>query len=450
MAFQVIFPTSIPVYNSIVGFFGGFSNIAPPVQKELFYSNAQIWFASSIAILSGLAQMLWWKGKKSKELIKLISRPLILTMLISSFVILFYPVNNISYMILLFSSFFSIFSNGSVLLYFFKNRNFISSASISHIGVAMMLIGILFSSGYSSIVSQNYTGLVWNNDFPDEVNQNNMLLFLNEKRKIGKYDVDYLGKRKQLKNYSGYINENYLEYIPLLNQYILKKDVDLNGNIIFENDTIELENKNITYFELKFTNKRRGFYDDGYGDDEFNLFPKVQTDPNSDMIVFSPDIKNNFIEDLYVHVRTFPDPKQEIVWKEKDSIVVKIDETFFLNDYVSVLEKITTKNINNKNRFTVEASINIMANNQEYIAKPVYIIEDNKVGLIPDIIDDLGIKIYLSEIIPDSQSFKITFQTTQKNWVIIEAVQKPFINLLWIGFFVLLFGLFLSLFRIKR
>ena len=450
MAFQVIFPTSIPVYNSIVGFFGGFSNIAPPVQKELFYSNAQIWFASTIAILSGLAQMLWWKGKKSEELIKLISRPLILTILISSCVILFYPVNNISYMILLFSSFFSIFSNGSVLLYFFKNRNFISSASISHIGVAMMLIGILFSSGYSSIVSQNYTGLVWNNDFPDEVNQNNMLLFLNEKRKIGKYDVDYLGKRKQLKNYSGYINENYLEYIPLLNKHILKKDVDLNGNTIFENDTVEVENQDITYFELKFTNKRKGFDDDGYGDDEFNLFPKVQTDPNSDMIVFSPDIKNNFIEDLYVHVRTFPDPKQEIVWKEKDSIVVKIDEIFFLNDYVSVLEKITTKNINNKNRFTVEASINIMANNQEYIAKPVYIIENNKVGLIPDIIDDLGIKIYLSEIIPDSQSFKITFQTTQKNWVIIEAVQKPLINLLWIGFFILLFGLFLSLYRTKR
>ena len=30
----------------------------------------------------------------------------------------------------------------------------------------------------------------------------------------------------------------------------LKKDVDLNGNTIFENDTIELENKDITYFEL--------------------------------------------------------------------------------------------------------------------------------------------------------------------------------------------------------
>ena len=247
-----------------------------------------------------------------------------------------------------------------------------------------------------------------------------MLLFLNEKRTIGNYDVDYLGKRKQLKNYSGYINENYLEYIPLLNKHILKKDFNLNGNKIFENDTVEVENKDITYFELKFTNKRNGFGDDGDGGNEFNLFPKVQTDPNSDMIVFSPDIKNNFIEDLYVHVRTFPDPKQEIVWKEKDSIVVKINETFFLNDYVSVLKKITTKNTNNKNR------------------------------LIPDIIDDLGIKIYLSEIIPDSQRFKITFQTTQKNWVIIEAVQKPLINLLWIGFFILLFGLFLSLYKTKR
>ena len=61
---------------------------------------------------------------------------------------------------------------------------FISSASVSHIGVAIMLIGILFSSGYSSIVSKNYTGLVWNTDFPDEINQDNMLLFVNEQRKI--------------------------------------------------------------------------------------------------------------------------------------------------------------------------------------------------------------------------------------------------------------------------
>ena len=101
-------------------------------------------------------------------------------------------------------------------------------------------IGILFSSGYSPIVSQNYTGLIWNTDFPDEVNQNNMLLFLNEKRKIGNYDVDYLGKRKKLKNFSRYINENYLEGIPILNKFILKKDIDLGGKNFLENDKFSI------------------------------------------------------------------------------------------------------------------------------------------------------------------------------------------------------------------
>ena len=55
MSFQVILPTSIPVYNAIVELFGGFSNLAPPAEKEIFYSNAQIWFASSLAIFSSIA-----------------------------------------------------------------------------------------------------------------------------------------------------------------------------------------------------------------------------------------------------------------------------------------------------------------------------------------------------------------------------------------------------------
>ena len=168
------------------------------------------------------------------------------------------------------------------------------------------------------------------------------------------------------------------------------------------------------------------------------------------MIVFSPDVKNHFLEDLYVHVRTYPDPEQEIKWSEKDSMYVKINETFFLNDYVSSLQKIKAKKDSLfNNRFVAEAQIKILSNNQEYIAKPIYIIEDNKVGLVPDIVDDLGIKVYLSEIKPNDELFKISFQTTQKNWVIIEAVQKPFINLFWIGFFILILGLFLS-FRKKQ
>ena len=447
MSFQVIFPTSIPVISSIIEMFGGISNMAPPVEKELFYSNAQIWFASLIAVLSGIAQILWWKSKKSKNKITMFFRPLMLTMVISSLIIVVYPIKQISYMILISSSFFSIFSNGSILLHFFRKQQLVSSASVSHIGVAIMFIGILFSSGYSSIISKNYTGLVWNSEFPDEVNQDNMLIFVNEKRKVGEYDVEYLGKRKKIKNFDVFVNENYLEYIPIINKYVLKKDIEINGYKLLENDTVEIDNNEITYFDLKFELTKKSF---DIRKQDFNLFPKVQTDSNSDMIVFSPDVKTHLLEDLYVHVRTYPDPDQEIKWSEKDSMYVKINETFFLNDYVSSIQKIKAKKDSLfSNRFVAEAQIKILSNNQEYIAKPIYIIEDNKVGLVPDIVDDLGIKVYLSEINPNDELFKISFQTTQKNWVIIEAVQKPFINLFWIGFFILILGLFLS-FRKKQ
>ena len=447
MSFQVIFPTSIPVISSIIEMFGGISNMAPPVEKELFYSSAQIWFASLIAVLSGIAQILWWKSKKSKNKIAMFFRPLMLTMVISSLIIVVYPIKQISYMILISSSFFSIFSNGSILLHFFRKQQLISSASVSHIGVAIMFIGILFSSGYSSIISKNYTGLVWNSEFPDEVNQDNMLIFVNEKRKVGEYDVEYLGKRKKIKNFDVFVNENYLEYIPIINKYVLKKDIEINGYKLLENDTVEIDNSEITYFDLKFELTKKSF---DIRKQDFNLFPKVQTDSNSDMIVFSPDVKTHLLEDLYVHVRTYPDPDQEIKWSEKDSMYVKINETFFLNDYVSSIQKIKAKKDSLfSNRFVAEAQIKILSNNQEYIAKPIYIIEDNKVGLVPDIVDDLGIKVYLSEINPNDELFKISFQTTQKNWVIIEAVQKPFINLFWIGFFILILGLFLS-FRKKQ
>ena len=447
MSFQVIFPTSIPVISSIIEMFGGISNMAPPVEKELFYSSAQIWFASLIAVLSGIAQILWWKSKKSKNKIAMFFRPLMLTMVISSLIIVVYPIKQISYMILISSSFFSIFSNGSILLHFFRKQQLVSSASVSHIGVAIMFIGILFSSGYSSIISKNYTGLVWNSEFPDEVNQDNMLIFVNEKRKVGEYDVEYLGKRKKIKNFDVFVNENYLEYIPIINKYVLKKDIEINGYKLLENDTVEIDNNEITYFDLKFELTKKSL---DIRKQDFNLFPKVQTDSNSDMIVFSPDVKTHLLEDLYVHVRTYPDPDQEIKWSEKDSMYVKINEIFFLNDYVSSIQKIKAKKDSLfSNRFVAEAQIKILSNNQEYIAKPIYIIEDNKVGLVPDIVDDLGIKVYLSEINPNDELFKISFQTTQKNWVIIEAVQKPFINLFWIGFFILILGLFLS-FRKKQ
>ena len=142
--------------------------------------------------------------------------------------------------------------------------------------------------------------------------------------------------------------------------------------------------------------------------------------------------KMNILEDFYVHVRTYPDPDQETIWSERDSVSVALKETFFLNDFVSSVDKVITKSRNsNSNQFIAEAQIKILSEGQEYIARPAFLIDNNKVGLIPDVVDDLGVKVYLSSILPKQEKFTVSFETTQKNWVIIEAMKKPFINLMW-------------------
>ena len=49
-----------------------------------------------------------------------------------------------------------------------------------------------------------------------------------------------------------FINANYLEYIPILNKHIVKKDINIGNELIKENDTVEMENNDITYFEVIF------------------------------------------------------------------------------------------------------------------------------------------------------------------------------------------------------
>src|SRR5690606_32794391 len=68
MAFQVILPTSIPVYNAIIEMLGGISNMAPPADQVEFYTKFQLWFAVALAILTAIGQFFWWNKIDGKVL----------------------------------------------------------------------------------------------------------------------------------------------------------------------------------------------------------------------------------------------------------------------------------------------------------------------------------------------------------------------------------------------
>jgi len=96
MAFQIIIPTSIPVYNELLGLFGIASNLAPPADPVQFYSKFQLWFAVGIALLSGTGQFFWWKRMNFQDFKIEIQKPLMISLLISALIFVLAEVREVS------------------------------------------------------------------------------------------------------------------------------------------------------------------------------------------------------------------------------------------------------------------------------------------------------------------------------------------------------------------
>ncbi|MEM9329626.1 MAG: cytochrome c biogenesis protein CcsA, partial [Bacteroidota bacterium] len=325
MAFQVIFMTSVPVYNDIAAAFGFDLNMAPPVDQVAFYTEKQLWGAIVLALLSGTGQFFWWKKMSKETLLNELKTPLIITLALSTIVLLLGNVTEVSYLLLLVFSIYSIVANGKILLGLRKTNLKLAGGSVAHIGIAMMLIGIIFSSGYSKILSMNNTGIVWSSELPDEINQNNLLLFLNEPRPMADYSLNYKGMRKLIKK-KGFVDVDHVRPTNHPLKMIALRDCETHRGIqVAKGDTLQLINGENTYFEVIYR-KNNGR--------EFKLFPRVQDNPNMG-VVYSPDIDRRLIADLYTHVRTFPDPESEPTWSETEFASLQMGQTFFVNDYAA-------------------------------------------------------------------------------------------------------------------
>ena len=65
-------------------------------------------------------------------------------------------------------------------------------------------------------------------------------------------------------------------------------------------------------------------------------------------------------------------------------------------------------------------------------------------------IDDAGLKIRLSKIVPEKGKVEITVYQQPENkkpWVVMRALDFPYINFLWSGTLIMIIGFLLSIFR---
>lgn len=444
--FQIINTTSFPVYSAIAESFGKIINLAPPTDAIAHYNRFQIWFFALITVLTGIGQFMWWKRTGEGRLSTLYP-PLLITLILSAIFITMGEVRTISYIVLLTAAVFAIVANGTILLNILSGNYKLSGGAVTHIGLAMMLIGILFSSGYTRVVSMNNSGLMISrseeftkND--NKENKENVTLWLNRPAQMGQFMLTWRDVRIEPRYVPEYIPKSWVEIIENDFHAVALRDIVVQDKEYYKaGDTLEIYPENF-YYEIEYREPSGKV---------FTLFPRAQINPRMGLIS-SPDIQRKYNKDLYTYVSMVTNPLEEGKWSPTEEFTVAMKDTFFVNDYVAVLDNVVrTDKVDgvqlSENDAAVKAIIRVLDAEREYILDPSFVIRNRNVGRKAQVSNELGLRIQFNEINPKTGEFTFAVNTKQRDFIVMKALEKPLINILWLGTFVLTIGFLMATIR---
>jgi cytochrome c-type biogenesis protein CcmF len=241
-AFQVVFTTSIPVFNSLFH-----TNIAPPSDRVGFYNRWQMPYALMIAAFIAFAQFLNYQVNSGTIFLKKMAVPLVLAAVLVFPFVFNGVVTQVPFILFLFFILFSVFSIlFNVIFRTSGPKNY--GGIITHFGFVIFLLGILITFSNSAVITMNTSKFDLGNE---KMNAENLMLM--------KHDTVYMG---------GY----YLAY------------------------NSEAVHGNITTYKVDFLKRTTERFIP-----EFSLFPSVNRNPRMGD-VYNPDTKHFFGRDYYMYI----------------------------------------------------------------------------------------------------------------------------------------------------
>lgn len=408
-SFQIMFNTSMPVWNKLFNL-----KMAPPSDVKNFYNSWQIPFAIIIALLIATGQFLKYKNTDIKVAVKKLLTPLIASVLLTVLIAVFMQLTKPFYTALLFSTLFCILANLNYWIVVLRGKIKNSGASIAHAGFGMILLGALISTSKQEFISVNNSGK--DIEALKLSNSKNILLQIGDTLQMGDYYVTYKGKEKQGVN---------------------------------------------IYFEIEYYKKQP----DGKLKYDFTLKPLVQINPRMGNVA-EPDTRHFLHKDVYTHVtyadlETIEEKKEEKnEYGTSRSISLKVGDTISSSNSLIVLEGFNT-NVDKQKYGIRDSSLAVEAifklydiDKKSYSAKPIYVINHNQVEPIEAEVKELGVKLNFWKITPETGKIEITLAEKQSNkpdFIVMEAIVFPCINILWTGCIVMIIGTALAIYqRIKR
>jgi cytochrome c-type biogenesis protein CcmF len=416
--FHLVLVTSIPVWNRMFG-----TKLAPPTELVTHYNVIQASFAVIITLLIGVTQFLKYKKTDITRFFITTILYLVFAVLIAALVVYASGLYKLRFvfMLVMMAAIYAILVNSKVLSDAFKGKFKLAGSAVAHIGFGLMLVGALIAAGTRKIVSQNDKG-IGIPDFNKAANEReNIMIYKNEPVKMGDYTVTYLGDSVSQPNH--YYKVNY-------------KRFDNSGKLV----------------------------------EEFILKPNVQINPQMGLTP-SPDTRHYLFHDLYTHITALPALKEKPGAGGADAAhgaedddknyeapiaheVSPGDTIRFREGYM--VFKGLNKNANLQNipisgsDVAIGASLEVFSHGKTYPVEPVYMIKKNSVFDFARKVDDVGLKIRISKILPDKNKVEITVYQQPENkkpWIVMSALDFPYINFLWSGTIIMVIGFLLSIFR---
>ncbi|MDB5138423.1 MAG: cytochrome biosis protein [Mucilaginibacter sp.] len=415
--FHLLLVTSIPVWNDIFK-----TKVAPPVDLVGHYNIIQASFAMVISLLTGFTQFLKYKKTDITRFFITTILYLVFAALITALIVYvsgMYKLHFVFILVML-GSVYSLLANGKVLADSLKGKFKLAGSAVAHIGFALMLVGALIAAGTRAVVSVNESGNVGISNFDKAAGnaRENIMIYKNQPVKMGPYTVTYLGDSTAEPNH--YFKVNYKRY-------------DDKGKLA----------------------------------EDFVLKPNVQISAQMGLTP-SPDTKHYLLHDLYTHITALPpsaaEPQENSAHGEENddnnydapvtSEVAVGDTIRFREGYMilkSLNKETSLQNIPlTGNDVAIGAKLEVVANNKTYKAEPVYMIKNKSVFDFARKVDDIGLKMRLTKIIPDKNKVEIMVYQQPENkkpWIVMRALDFPYINFLWSGTVIMIVGFLLSIFR---
>jgi cytochrome c-type biogenesis protein CcmF len=478
-ATQIALETSKPIWNILAQPFAGplmdiysVTNIdglkslaegklAPNSDRISHFNKWQIPFAFVLTFLIAFTQFLRYGKSNFKQFAKRIGGSLTVALVITlaAATQLTYDGDEFILLILFFTTIFAILSNLDYAVRILKGKFNSSGPSVAHIGFGLVLLGALISTSRSEKISENASRFDIEQLSNDFKNNEDVLLFKHDTIMMGGYFVSY--KERSKEGINVYYKVEYFDSKPI--SYNTGDHVIARGVVMQAKDDhvpgadFILDQKD--HWEV--VQDPRGMILDSIprwaqyrpGEKLFDLNPRIQLNPEFGNVA-EPSTKRYWNKDIYTHIRwaELEVDTDMAGFRSATEVQLAIGDTALvgstsvrLNQLSVVKDEEREKYRIAPNDLAVKARIGIKTPKGEvYEVEPLYILRDSILP-VPDpvIQDESGIRVNFEKI--DPVTGKHTFLVAErfsnrKEFIVMQAIQFPMINILWIGCIIMFLG----------